>query len=128
MIHRLLFFIIVISAVLFGVSSFFNHQADQLLLQGNADQAIPLYENAQKFFPLRWDIPNKIQGAKLVQQSSLEFGQISSVDAEIENAEVQNIPSISQIPTNKVLKPGEISVPILMYHHIESNPRPKDPL
>ncbi len=61
------------------------------------------------------------QADQLVSQSNLDYGQISDVNF----AEVQVIPSLNSLPT---LKPNELFVPILMYHHIDVNPRPTDPL
>jgi len=45
---------------------------------------------------------------------------------EVLGAEVQVIPPLPQSPETLKPKPGELIVPILIYHHIRVNPRPKD--
>lgn len=128
MVHKLLIFIVLIVVILLGVSQYFVYQGDQAISKGDPETALPLYNRAKQIFPFRFDIEEKTRGAKLIQQSNLSYKQISEVDAEIENAEIQNIPSLSTLPSSRQLKQGEVVVPILMYHHIEANPRPYDPV
>lgn len=122
--------------LLVGVWGFLRYQqsskllelGDQLLKQGESEQAIRLYNQAHNTFPFRTDVINSLKGAELVQKSEGEFSKISEVDAEIENAELQNVPEIANLPPEQALKSNELLVPILMYHHIRVNPRPGNAL
>lgn len=126
---QIVFVVVFLAAVTLGTvayiqSSNLKNQADQLVKNDQIAEAIILYDKAQAIFPFRLDIANDIQGARLVLQSSIDYSTISDIDY----AEVQVAPPITSLPATKVLQPNEIFVPILMYHHIEVNPMPNDPL
>src|SRR5258708_10912207 len=95
----------------YRTSSILLEQGNQLLKQGQSEQAISVFNEAHNQFPFREDIMDNLKGANLVQQSYNEFSKITQVDAEIENAELQNIPSIVSLPEQN-LKPNEQLVPI----------------
>src|SRR5579859_5969530 len=63
---------------------------------------------------------DQLQANRLLVNSKYEYSQIAG----LEYAEVQTLPAIS----HETLKPGQVFVPILMYHHIRINPMPQDPL
>lgn len=111
----------VVISVAYLVSNNLKTEADQLVKEGQVGEAITLYDKAHSIFPLRQDIVSDLRGAKLIMQSDLDYGRISDIDY----AEVQAVPPLTALPS---LLPNEIFVPILMYHHIEVNPRPKDPI
>lgn len=104
-----------------------TNQGNQLLSEGKTADAIALLTKARQIFPFNPDTINSLQGALLVQLSTMDYGAVYEIQGEIENAELQNVPSLSSLPS-VALKPGEVFVPMLMYHHIWLNPRPKDPL
>lgn len=102
-------------------SSLLKKQADDLIKFGKAAEAMQLYEKAQKIFPLRTDIADDIEGAKLILSSNNDYGNITDF------AELQIPPPLSNLPAI-VLAPNELFVPVFMYHHIRINPRPNDPV
>ncbi len=131
-IFALLIILVLVSVGIFGFtryrqSNVLVEEADQLLKEGKTTLAIGVYEKAKAAFPLRSDIDQSINGAKLVQLSDTNYKQFTEVDLEIENAEIQAVPDITNIPIIP-LKPNQILVPILMYHHIRINPKPNDSL
>ncbi len=96
-------------------------QADNLIKYGEAPEAIALYKEAQRLFPLRWDIAADIAGAELILKSNQDYDQITDF------SEFQEAPPLTNLPPT-VLKSNQLFVPILMYHHIRVNPRPGDPI
>lgn len=108
----------------YGESSVKLEQGNQLLKEGHSSEAIMVFTEAHNLFPLRLDVNESLKGAQLVRQSEGEFSKIAEVDAEIENAELQNIPAVETLPAEQKLRPDELLVPILMYHHIRINPKP----
>ena len=104
-------------------SSDLKKQADLLMEQGKTQEAIIMYEQARGVFPWRQDVVNDLEGAQLVLQSDLDYGQIYQI-----GAETQILPPLSILPSINKLQPNEIFVPILMYHHIRVNPRPGSPV
>lgn len=123
-------FVILIALFLIGLplglwqyhqSQIFKNQADVLIKTNNATEAIVFYQKAQQTFPFRWDIAASIAGANLMVQSQKDYSDITDF------AEIQTPPPLSNLPITP-LGPNEIFVPILMYHHIEINPRPNDPI
>lgn len=110
--------ILVFVGFLFFKSEEYLQIGDKFRDEGRIDSAIATYERAKAFFPLRWDINSKIDGAKLILASFEDINGISGFVAEF-----QDQPPISEI-TREPLKPGQIFVPILMYHHIGVNPKP----
>lgn len=113
----------IFAAVRFVQSEGFRIKADEQLKQGHAEEAILLYTKAQAAFPLRRDVQNDIEGARLILESDLNYIQFYSIGAQI-----QAQPPISELPVKRSLKAGELFVPILMYHHIGVNPKPGDPV
>ncbi len=105
-------------------SSDLKNQADVLIKKGNTQEAIILYEKAHNVFQSRQDIVSDLEGARLILQSDLDYGKITEVDF----AETQVIPPLAALPSIKNLQPNELYVPILMYHHIEVNPKPDNPI
>src|SRR5258708_1787914 len=117
-----LFFIFFIAlGWLFFQSELSKQKADTLLKEGRAAEAIELYKKAQSTFPLRFDISEDIEGARLILDSNRHYGQI------VDFYEFQEIPPLSTLPSIK-LNPNELFVPILMYHQIRVNPNPSDPV
>ncbi|HSX19412.1 MAG TPA: polysaccharide deacetylase family protein [Candidatus Saccharimonadales bacterium] len=98
-------------------------QGDAAVQNGNTEEAIVAYERAHDAFPLRQDIVRDLEGARLIFQSDLDYGQIYDIKSDI-----QEQPPVSQLPQAIQLKPNELYVPILMYHHIRINPKPGDPV
>lgn len=96
-------------------------QADTFLKENNPQEAIILYKKAQRIFPFRWDISDDIAGAQLILQSKTAYDSITAF------AEYQEIPPLSSL-SRVALAPNELFVPALMYHHIETNPLPNNPL
>lgn len=96
-------------------------QADDLIKLNQPGEAILFYKKAQSVFPLRKDLKDDIAATQLILQSKTDLEGITDF------AEIQNAPSLSTLPS-KALAPNELFVPILMYHHIEINPRPSDPI
>ncbi len=125
MIKRVLFFFIILSVgiLLFGYnqSTNFKNQGDLLVKQGRVGEAIILYNKARSIFPLRSDVTDNLEAANLILQSDLTYETISDLDF----AEVQIAPDL---PAIGALQPNEVFVPILMYHHIDVNPKPEDPV
>ena len=109
-------------------SSILLDQGNQLLKQDRVEEATNILNKAHSTFPFRQDVTISIRGAQLVQKSGADFGKISEIDAEIENAELQNIPPVTEIPKEEKVKAYEILAPILMYHHIRVNPMPNSAL
>lgn len=99
-----------------------KRQADKLVKEGRPEEAIILYTQAHSVFPLRWDVVDNLEGAKLIFQSDIDYGKVYQLDAQI-----QEEPPIAELPPVE-LAPEEVFVPILMYHHIRINPRPRDPV
>lgn len=99
-----------------------KRQADELLAQGDAKDAIAAFETAQKIFPLRSDLADDIAGAKLVEQSNVDYSQIAQFVGEL-----QEVPPLANLP-KITLKANEVFIPVLMYHHIRINPKPGDPV
>jgi len=118
--------VVILGAIIlisFFKSNDYKNQGDYLIKNGRVGEAIISYTQAQRIFPFRQDIQNSISGAKLILQSDLDYGKISDIDF----AEIQTIPS-TNLSLLKKLLPNEVFVPILMYHHIEVNPKPEDPI
>jgi len=109
-------FIIIATFWFYFQSNLLKRQGDDLIKYGRAEEAIELYKKAQRTFPLRGDISEDIEGAKLILESNRYYQQIS---------EFQEIPSLENLPRVQ-LNPNELFVPILMYHHIRINPKPND--
>ena len=99
-------------------------QADTFIKQGKPEEAIILYQEAYALFPFRPSIIQDLEGARLILQSDLDYGKIYDIDT----AEYQQQLSPAQQSLAEKLSSDEISVPILMYHHIRINPRPNDPV
>lgn len=102
-------------------SNLIKNNADILLKYGDVQEAINLYKRAQALFPLRGDIDESISGANLILTSKADYESI------VEFAELQTPPPISSLPTTK-FRPDELFIPILMYHHIRTNPMPNNPV
>lgn len=102
-------------------SSVLRKQADDLLKFGKPEEAIEVYKKALQMFPIRGDIKEDIEGAKLILESSRTYGRI------VQFEELQEIPPLSSLPSIP-LNPNELFVPVLMYHHIRTNPNPSDPV
>lgn len=122
---RFVFFIVMVFLIvttLVWQSEVKRHQADSLLAQGKANEAIATYQLAQKLFPLRTDLAAAIAGARLVAESAADYAQIGQFMGEMQTA-----PNLNRLP-KVTLKENEVFVPILMYHHIRVNPRPSDPI
>lgn len=124
--HTLIFLVIIfITAIsiiclfLYNKSEFFKKQGDTLITLGEPSEAIVFYKKAQEIFPPRTDLADDISGAQLVLQSQKDYADITDF------AEIQIPPPLANLPTVQ-LAPNELFVPILMYHHIEINPRPND--
>lgn len=100
-------------------SEIFKKQADTLIAIDQPGEAIVFYKKAQSVFPLRWDLKDDIAGAQLILKSKNDYDSISDF------AEIQTPPPLTNLPSTQ-LAPNELFVPILMYHHIEINPRPND--
>ena len=98
-----------------------KEQSDTLIKAGQQAESIVFYKKAQSVFPLRWDIKDDIAGAQLILQSKTDYDSITDF------AEIQTPPPLSNLPVIH-LAPHELFVPVLMYHHIEINPRPSDPV
>lgn len=116
-----LFSLVVIGFWFYYQSDILKKQADALMELGQPAEAIVFYKKAQSVFPLRWDIKDDIAGAQLVLQSKNDYSSITDF------AEIQTPPPLSNLPPTQ-LAPNELFVPVLMYHHIEVNPRPNDPV
>lgn len=128
--YKILFFLLVLGlgVILFSFWRFWQseslkRQADSLIKQGKPEDAIILYDQANHLFPFRQDVVEDLEGARLIVESDLDYGKVYQI-----GAEYQEVPPLSQLPSSIVLKPNELFVPILMYHHIRINPRPYDPL
>lgn len=117
-VYFLLAILIFIGSYLYIQSNNSKEQADHLLLSGRPAEAIELYKKAQDIFPFR-SLKEDIAGAQLVLASKSDYDSISDF------AEIQIPPPLANLPSTK-LAPNELFVPILMYHHIEINPRPND--
>jgi len=96
-------------------------QGDSLIRLNQPAEAIIFYQKALKIFPLRWDIVDDISGAKLILESKNDYESITDF------SEIQTSPPLSNLPS-KQLEANELFVPILMYHHIEINPKPYNPI
>lgn len=125
---RLVILLVFAAVLVFGIIRFvqsenYRKQGDTLVKNGQIDEAILIYMKAQDIFPLRTDIREDLRGARLILESDLNYIQSYNV-----NAELQAVPPISQLPPVGSLKQGQFFVPILMYHHIDVNPRPQDPV
>jgi len=118
-IYALVGIIIILGSYLYYLSNLKKEEADAMLLSGNAPQAIQLYKKAEDIFPIR-SLKADIAGARLVLQSRRDYNNINDF------AEIQIPPPLATLPTSAQLAPNELFVPILMYHHIEINPRPND--
>lgn len=94
-----------------------KEQGEKTLQLGQAQDAVLLFKKALDLFPLRKDVADDLDGARLVLRSTLEYAQIYQIN------EIQFPPPITYWPP---LKLGELFVPILMYHHIRENPKPGD--
>lgn len=129
--YKVVSLIVVLSGIYvlwsFYQSSKLINLAGQLNSENKAEEALTLYTQAQRLAPYRTDLPKLISGAALIVQSNKEYGQLTGVDEEIENAEIQTLPPVST-PLEKVVAPGQVVIPVLMYHHIEVNPRPYNAL
>lgn len=106
----------------FSESQTLKKQADALVAAGKPNEAMVVYNQALSAFPLRSDIKADIEGTKLIIASDTDYGRIYQIEEQI-----QPEPALGQTPKVNLL-PNEIFVPILMYHHIEVNPRPQDPV
>lgn len=119
------FFLISI-LILFGIfgifrfqqSSVLKNKAEDFLKQGKAQEAVLLLQEARSLFPFNKDIYDDLTGANLILRSNLEYANIYEIGTEL-----QIPPPVSYW---RPLQPGEIFVPVLMYHHIRDNPRPGD--
>ena len=116
----LLFFAFIITVIGWSYfqSNLLKQQGDDLIKYGRAEEAIEMYKKAQGMFPLRSDISEDIEGAKLILESNRYYQQIS---------EFQEVPLLENLPRVQ-LNPNELFVPILMYHHIRVNPNSSDPV
>lgn len=112
--------LILVCSYLYFLSNNSKEQADHLLLSGRPAEAIALYKKAQDIFPLR-SLKGDIAGAQLVLDSQGIYDSISDF------AEIQIPPPLASLPSTQ-LAANELFVPVLMYHHIEINPRPNDTL
>lgn len=96
-------------------------KADKLVKEDKLEEALLYYNESQRTFPLFIFLTSKIGSTKVLLDSELEYGQIDQI-----YAETQVVPPASVPTLNRPLGPGEIFIPILMYHHIRVNPRPYD--
>src|SRR5258708_1507475 len=117
----LFFIVFIISGWFYYQSELLKQSADNLLKEGKAAEAIELYNKAQSTFPLRFDILDDIDGAKLILDSNRYYGQV------VDFYEFQQLPPLSNLPSVR-LNPNELFVPILMYHQIRINTNPSDPV
>src|SRR5579859_7700635 len=102
-------------------SELYKNQGDDLIKLDQPAEAIVFYKKAQTVFPWRWDLQDDISGAELILQSQYDYESITDF------SEIQTPPPLSNLPSTQ-LAPNELFVPVLMYHHIEINPRPYDPI
>ena len=130
--HRLFIIIILLSVLspiaIFGAwrynqSNIYVAEADQLVKSGKAEEAIITYLKAHELFPFRSDVYENLKGARLLVESDALYGSIYGIGIEIQEA-----PQIPAEIAKAPLKPGQLHVPLLMYHHIRINPRPGDPV
>ncbi len=124
LVFALLFGVGIIVGARFIQSEDYKIKADKLLKGGNADEAILLYKKALDAFPLRTDLQDDINGARLIAESELRYVQFYDIGP----AEFQREPPVSELPKIGPLKKEEVFVPILMYHHIRENPHPDNPV
>lgn len=96
-------------------------QGDDLIKLDQPAEAIIFYKRAQNMFPFRIDIADDIAGANLILQSKKDYSSITDF------SETQTPPSLFSLFSTQ-LAPNELFVPVLMYHHIEINPKPYDPI
>lgn len=115
-----LFLTILVGVSRYQQSSLLKKEGDELLKYGQSAEAIGLYQKAKTVFPLRGDLDAAVAGAKLVEESNRDYGEVVDVFAEL-----QQPPPLTGL-TFPQLAPNEVFVPILMYHHIRINPRPGD--
>ncbi len=115
-----IFLAVVIGLLLYKQSVYFKKQGDILITQGHPREAINFYQNAQRLFPF-FSLQEDIEGATLILQSQNDYNSITGF------AEIQSPPPISDALI-KPLAANELFVPIFMYHHIEVNPQPQDPV
>lgn len=120
----LTFFVVITASISiqhYQQSEQLEKQGDTLIEIGQPAEAIVFYKKAQLVFPMRGDLKDDIAGAQLILQSKNDYDSIT------EFSEIQTPPRLSNLPSTQ-LAPNELFVPILMYHHIEINPRPYDPI
>lgn len=122
-------YLLVIILGILGLLGFLFYKSDQYVQlgdklrdEGRVDAAIATYQTAKVYFPLRASIQGRIDGAKLILATSADTNGISSFVAEL-----QDQPPAAEI-IRESLKPDQIFAPILMYHHIGINPKPRDPV
>ncbi|HEV2339902.1 MAG TPA: polysaccharide deacetylase family protein [Patescibacteria group bacterium] len=128
---RLFLFFVAFTLVVIGIatlclqmyrqSELLKNQGDALIKLNQPAEAIVFYKKAQSVFPLRSDLADDIAGAQLILQSKNDYESITDF------SEIQTPPPLTNLPSVQ-LAPNELFVPVLMYHHIEINPRPNDPL
>lgn len=115
-----IFIILLLVVFVFGYnrfhqSSLLKEQGKKLVKEGKAQEAVLLFLKARSLFPLRLDIEDDLEGARLILRSDIQYAEIYEI-----GAETQVVPPSYW----RGLVPGEIFVPVLMYHHIRENPLP----
>lgn len=105
----------------YGESNNLISQGNTALKEGNPEEAVLLFLRARDTFPLRFDVNDDLKGARLILESDAQYGNVYQI-----SEQVQEVPP--GVVSHVALKPNEYWVPILMYHHIRVNPRPRDPV
>jgi peptidoglycan/xylan/chitin deacetylase (PgdA/CDA1 family) len=124
---------IILAVVLFGTWQYYQsdqikQQVDKLISKDNPEDAITLYDKAHIIFFFQRGLTASYKKAQQLLKRDLASEDKKATTV----TEYQIEPSLSSliitpIPTTIPI-PQKVRVPILMYHHIRINPRPKDPI
>jgi len=119
----LLIIVGVLGGIAYKQSNDFKIHGDAQLKDNNLSNALADYNKAFQIFPFNRNLLDDINSTQLLLNSQIEYNQITDLDY----AEVQVLPNLSEIP-HVVIHTGQVFVPILMYHHININPKPGNSL
>jgi len=104
--------LILFSSLLLGIYAIWAYQQStslishgtELMVEGKTPEAIDSFTKANEIFPFNQTALRSLRGAQLVQQSIQDYGNVAEIDAEIENAELQTIPSENALKPIKLKK------------------------
>ena len=128
----IIFSVFIIGGIIFGLyrfqqSSVYIKQGTDALNAGRINEATEFYNKARDVFPYRPSVGQSLEALNLFVNADTQYGKSYDIPSVINPAATpQPAASPSAAPLSR--PPHEVKVPILMYHHIRINPRPKDPV